>query len=112
MIIEHQFDPFGKFGHYANQDMNNILGFLPGWVANPEYFEFPLVEALDKQYCCGMNDTPEVTITEDGIYKFPGDQDLHPILVMKRGTETFYQYEYGLVAIVQEDGTSYATRMD
>ena len=40
------------------------------------------------------------------------DPDLYPLAKIERGDETFYQYQYGLVAIVQKDGSSFCTRMD
>ena len=112
MIIENEFDPFDQFTNYTNSELNNTLGFLPGWVVNPEYFEFNLIEALNKQYNFGLFESKETIITEDGIYKYPGDPDLYPIIKIVRGKETFYQYLYGLIGIIKEDGTSYAARMD
>ena len=116
MKIDLIIDPLNKFSKYSEQEIFDTLGVLPQWVINESYFDKDLFAALDTQYCCGMYKSDNVTISENGIYKYDNgeekDDHLYPLIKIIRGEETFYQYLYGLVSIVQEDGSSYATRMD
>ena len=105
-------DPSKKFENLNKSDLMMSLGYIPGWVVNQEFFEKPLKEALDLQYGFGMFEMTGGEVTEDGVYKYPQDPDLYPLIKITRGEETLYQYQYGIVAIVQKDGSAFVTRMD
>ncbi len=112
MKAKYMIDPLNKYPHVSEENLIATLGFIPGWALNSEFEDKPLKEALDVQYGFGLYEMTGSTIEEDGTWKYPEDPDLFPILELKRGNETLYQYEHGLVAIVQEDGSSFCTRMD
>ena len=112
MKIKSKLDPHNKYEHLSVEDLRMSLGSLPSWVMNPTFFEFPLKEALDKQYGFGLFETKGGKVSKDGIFSYPEDPDLYPIAEIIRGDETFYQYQYGIVAIIQKDGSSFVTRMD
>lgn len=112
MNIEFTVDPLFKFTDYTEEEILTSLGFLPEWVINSEYFDKPLVKALDEQYGYGLYESSSGSVTEDGIFQYPNDPDMYPLIKIQRGDETFYQYLYGMVSIVQKDGSSYITRLD
>lgn len=105
-------DPLAKFTHVDDEYIKQSLGLLPGWVVNSEFENVPLKKALNDQYGFGMYENEEASIDENGVYKYPSDEDLYPLVKIIRGNEIFYQYEYALIAIVQKDGSSYCSRMD
>lgn len=111
MIKSIELDPLAKF-NYQPEEIYHILGLLPGWVMNEEFMDKPLKEALDKQYGFGLYESSGQTITADGVYQYPEDPDLYPLIKIQRKDETFYQYQYAMVAIVQKDGSTFVTRMD
>lgn len=47
----------------------------------------------------------------EGVYKYPQDPDLYPLVKVELHGCTYYQYDYGLVAIVTEEST-FIMRMD
>ena len=47
----------------------------------------------------------------EGVYKYPGDPDLYPLVTLELHGCTYHQYDYGIVAVVTEDSTS-IFRMD
>jgi len=111
MNISIDFNPTGKC--LANPiHYNDMLGMLPQWLDNDQYEDKTAKEALDAQYCCGLYNSSEVVVSEEGLYMFPGDPTLYPIVKIKRKDETIYIYEYALVAIIDSNGNSFATRID
>jgi len=113
IIIKMTIDPLDKFEDlYNDEQIYNLLGTLPYWTINPDYLDKPLKEALDSQYGFGLFEATGQTITKDGIYQYPEDPDLYPLIKIVRHDETFYQYQYAMVAIVQKDGNTFVTRMD
>ena len=51
----------------------------------------------------------------NGVYTYPGDEDLYPYMAIISGSETLYIYPYGIVASVfEKDGenTQLVTRLD
>lgn len=110
--VDYEVDPNNKFPHLSRHDMYSTLGYLPGWVMNSEFFDKPLKEALDEQYCCGLFEMTGGVIDSNGVFRYPEDPELHPLIKIIRGKETFYQYQSAIVAIVQEDGSTFMTRMD
>ena len=111
-IIMATIDPLDKFNHYSQSEIYNNLGTLLSWVLNGNYCKKPLKEALNDQYGFGLFEMTGGTITKDGVHQYPEDQDLYPLIKIKRLNETFYQYLYAIVAIVQEDRSSFIIRMD
>lgn len=94
-------------------DPMEVLGIPPHWALNPEFFHLPLKEALEIQY--GFGSLIEIeggSVTADGTYLYPGDPPLKPLIEIGRGDETYYQYDYAIIAIVQKSGETFVTRMD
>lgn len=104
-------DPLDKY-NAPDEQLLEACGLLPYWVVDDRYMDLPLKEALDKQYQFGLYEITGGKVDSLGIYKYPEDPELYPILVIVRKDETFFQYPYGMVAIVQEDGSSFVCRMD
>jgi len=104
-------DPLNKFQDMSKVHIMNNLGYVPSWAGNIEYKDLPLKDALEIQYQ-PLYEIKGGIVDENGIYKFPGDPELYPLIKLTRNDEILYQYIFGMVSIVQEDGSSYVTRMD
>lgn len=63
------------------------------------YYGFPMLEISGG------------TIGADGLYSYPEDPDLQPLAKIEFESCVYWQYDYGIVAIVSESET-YITRMD
>lgn len=109
--IDVNLDPLGHYKHVDIGTLTDSLGMLPGWVMNPDYDGIPLRQALDEQYGFGLHEMIGGEVDASGIYRYPEDPDLYPLLEIKRGEETFYQYPYAIVAIRGPEGV-FVTRMD
>lgn len=107
-----QIDPLGKYSA-SQDDIMQSAGFLPVWLTDPSQFHKDAKTALLDSY--GFGDIPEMdfgTIDADGTYHYEGDPDAYPIYKMTRGEETIFQYKYGIIAVIREDGSSWMARMD
>ena len=51
------------------------------------------------------------SIDEYGVYEYPGDEPLFPLATLPREIDSVHIYPYGLVGIVEEEGT-FIYRMD
>lgn len=104
-------DPLNKFNYLDDSMIMEMCGLIPLWASNPEYATVSLREALDMQYGFGLFAMKGGAVTDDGVFKYPDDPDLYPLLRIKRFGEVLYQYEFSIVAIVHNEGTL-VTRMD
>ena len=93
-------------------DAPEILGMLPIWALNHEFFHLPLKDALAEQYGMPLYEISGGTLDANGVYRYPGDKPLKPLIRIDRGDETFYQYDYAIVAILSPGSDAYITRMD
>ena len=89
------------------------LGILLNWVTTRHKDE-TMRQALKRNYSAvsGMYPMTGGEINEEGIYKYPEDPDLVPLIKCIDGEETVYMYSYGIVAVVHEGKETFVTRMD
>lgn len=105
------FDPLQKH----NQPKRYILvicGLIPLWLVDEANFGLIANEVFEKEYTFGVYEMTGGQVDEDGVYYYPEDPPLYPYYAMTRGKETIYQYEYGIVSIIREDGSQFITRLD
>lgn len=50
-------------------------------------------------------------VDDEGIYRYPGDDPLHPLLMMRAEGVTFYVYPHAILAL-QDSSSTLVTRMD
>ena len=116
MDIKTTIDPTGYFASQASHEMEyaiESLGILPHWVTKAEDTE-SIREAFDRQYNFGLFEFHGITINAEGVFSYPEDPDLYPIISMVRGSETAYFYQSAMVAIINKDQNiaQFVTRMD
>jgi len=122
MGYQYEIDPTGHFTDhisnpdqlmFANSNLFEACGFIPEWVINDrDHDDLNIKDMLETHYPYGMFEMDKSVVDPDGTYHYPQDPDMFPLIKMKRGEETLYQYQHGIVAIVQKDGSSFVTRMD
>lgn len=112
MKEEMTIDPLRQFSDISECKISQSLGILPHYVMNEDYFHKDLKAALKEQYKFGMFELTGGKIDDKGIFEYPGDPELFPLIKIVRGDEIYYQYEHAIVAIVQKDGSTFITRLD
>ena len=80
------------------------------WAVN-----WPEIDTLEQHLACcygfPMLEMSGGSVATDGTYSYPEDSDLEPLAKVEFEEVTFYQYNYGIVAIVTGEST-FITRMD
>lgn len=108
-------DPLSKFPGVSPEDLIEACGFLPQWADVAFQHDNSFKEALLANYAYYGGPMEGGTVTEEGVYQYPGDPDLYPLVaILNQGVpEVLYIYQYGIVATVSDiDGVTWVTRMD
>tara|TARA_R110000803_G_scaffold128338_1_gene195762 strand:+ start:363 stop:716 length:354 start_codon:yes stop_codon:yes gene_type:complete len=99
--------------------LENLLGFIPHYF--PPYSEEGenLKDFVDHgyQHTAGFSpswrENPKTKLSADGLYEYPEDPPMTPLMVVTHGDETFYLYEYALAAYRSSpDAAPEYTRLD
>ena len=112
MNIQLTFDPTKYWSGLSKNEIIRTCWSLPLWAANPFLLSTPLQQAFEAQYPFPMPPIENGTITSTGIFQYPGDPDLYPLIKLERGPETLYIYKYAIIAIVKADGSPFCSRMN
>ena len=113
MLLHITFDPTGHFKsqNVPEERLAPACGYLLGWACNYATLVVQaasLKEAMDAQYGFGLHEMTGGKITEGGIYKYPEDPDMYPLVKVQTGEEYMYIYQHAIIAF--NDG--FVTRMD
>lgn len=88
------------------------LGLLPGFLNadDPD----SATQQFNKNYEHGGGWRPidGYTLEENGVLTYPGDPPMQPLAIASMRNETIIVYRYGIVAVIQPDGSFEACRMD
>ena len=92
-------------------------GFLPLWAVHHELFNMPVKDAMEYAYRkqAGVPELFPMTggqVDENGVYHYPEDPDLNPLMKIERMDETMWIYPYGIVCFENFDDSTFITRMD
>ena len=114
-------DPLNKFKGTPRQSIIEQCGLLPTFffsVANKaalDHKDLTLEAAwqgMDDEYGFGLYKMTGSTVTPQGVWQYPEDPDLYPLVSMKDGDVELLVYDYGLVAMRDKSGMTLCTRMD
>ena len=102
--------------HYdaPKEHLVESLGLLPHWVVEYNMLgESDIVQYMTERYGFGELYKFEGTVTEDGLYQSPHeeDEDLEYVGKMQTKDGTVYFYPYAITALPTDDGY-FVTRMD
>lgn len=107
-------DPRHGFPDYPTRALLQSLGVLPLWALDKSRDE-TFADSFERNYdfWVGRTDSGKTHITDEGVYQYPEDPDMDPILKIEGKTEIVWFYQYALVAIVNKmDDGVFVTRMD
>lgn len=114
LVVKTTVDPMGKYPNASGEQIFLACGQVPVWLNdlnNPDHESIKSI--FSRFYVFGVFETKGGIVDEEGVYKYPNDPDLYPLIKMERGNEIVYQYRSGLVSIIDvETGNSFVTRMD
>lgn len=110
-------DPMGKFSgvNVPNPRIREACGVLPIWamrgpgtLAENLQFNYPFFDQWRES---------EATVSEDGVYRYPGDPDMYPLMQIEGTTHdgdkhTIFLYDYAMVAHMVNGEFQGSTRMD
>ncbi len=106
-------DPLHKFPHINSDDIIASLGLIHGWaIGADEYSNFKdcLLDHYGQFYGGALTGGK---VNEEGYYVYPADPDLIPLVKWEHKDEILYQYQYGIVAVVNKvNNEQWITRMD
>jgi len=111
-MIRYKIDPLNAFEDYNPKYVESLVGLVPNWLVNPEFKDCEAEYALKAQYGFPASDMSGKIENDLYVSKFSEDEKLFPVIRIERGKEFVLQYEYGIVAILKEDGTQKILRMD
>ena len=107
-----QLDPLKKYNPVLDSQLIEGLGILPLWLAQGKQLGEDAKTALTRRYQFYTGcDIEGGRIDAEGVYRYPGDPPLYPVMKVSDEKETVYFYPYAIVAVVNEEGT-WITRMD
>ena len=116
MTFQITIDPHTKFTHAPKDQTIGVCGILPHWAVSGS--GETMKDSLINNYQFYMGAFTGGTIDDTGIYSYPEDPDLYPMLKIDRLDgedlkEVCYIYEYAMVACKNIDtGDLWVTRMD
>lgn len=103
-------DPTGHFPKVAVGNLMSACGVLLIWLDEDDPRDAR--EQFDSNYPFGLIETRGGTVRDNGVYEYPEDPPLHPLMSCKlHDVEDVYLYQHAMVAIVR-DGVAFVTRMD
>lgn len=114
-------DPLNAFVDVEGEVLLEASGYIPIWATASELAHLPLKEALTKAY--GFGDLYHFggSVDHEGVYHSDyeepdetgyADPPLMPYYVLQRNDEVLLQYEHAIVAIRDNKGEYFITRMD
>ena len=102
--------------HYPNVEPRRLMaicGYLLPWALDENLDEYPIKVAYEKMYPFGMFPMNGGSIDKDtGVFSYPGDDDMYPVVKVMRGPETIYIYEHAIICWYNAQDELFVTRMD
>lgn len=95
-------DIHNKHTHFTPDDMNELIGFIPEFIAHALSLPSkPLHRGMMDAYQMGGAPMTGGTVHEDGRYSYPEDPDLYPIATFATARGIVHLYLYGITAICE-----------
>lgn len=112
-IISVETDPTDNFSDVEEGTLMEHMGLIPNFIVQAlDRPDTSLAQGMLDAYGFGSVPMLGGIVKEDGVYSYPEDPDLYPMvkLVTERGT--IYVYQYGIVSILETSKTTVVYRMD
>lgn len=106
-------DMHNKHTHYAPADIQELIGFIPEFIAyalsrDDQLLHVSMLEA----YQFGGSPMTGGTVHEDGRYSYPEDPDLYPIATFATARGIIHLYLHGITAICETGEKPVTYRFD
>lgn len=103
--------------YYTDSNHHNIVshcGVIINWAINPNYVKSSFKTAVLDQYLYGSDFCMGGDIDHDGVYRYPEDPPMHPLLKITRNDDVLYFYQHDIIAMSDKSQKSgfYITRVD
>jgi hypothetical protein len=110
-MVNFHVDPLNKFPHASQNELIYSCGFLTGWIMQADSTE-TIKEALLRNYAYFMGEMKGGTLSNDGVFSYPEDEDLYPVALFELDGEKCFIFPHAIVGIINKDGSTWMTRMD
>ena len=110
-------DPTNHHEGVPDSRLIEALGIVPSFVAyaaveHTEATARAILDAMAEAYGFYMGDMEGGTVDAEGVYQYPDDPPLYPLVRWKLDDDvTVYMYQFAIVAVQDKDNTI-ITRMD
>lgn len=102
-------DPLGEYGDLKPEDLAESCGYIPFFLHAQD--ERDAKTQMVERYGFGSFPSSGGTVDSRGVYSYPEDPDLYPVMETSLRGEIVRIYPYAFVSITNDKGT-YMTRMD
>lgn len=101
----------GVFLAAASREVIPYLGLLPEMICNGDA---PIHENLANNYpwFSGWTTDSKATVDSEGVYRYPQDPPLTPICTYTKDDVIVYQYDYGIVCVIEQGTFTKWARFD
>tara|TARA_R110002033_G_scaffold24235_2_gene56678 strand:+ start:147 stop:533 length:387 start_codon:yes stop_codon:yes gene_type:complete len=97
-------DPLDKHPELTTTEVGYYLGSIPEWIAN--YIDTPTAEPLSEfmLHSYGFGGAPMGgTVNDAGVYSYPEDPDLYPLVSLTVEDKTVLLYAYSITTIIEDN---------
>ncbi len=104
-------DPHNKYPKRSPQHLTEMCGLLWAWIVHNTHES--MKDRLITSYPFYSGEMTGGALNLEGVYTYPGDPDLYPLMMFETHTEVCFVFEYGIVGVVNRtDGCTWVARMD
>lgn len=100
-------DPNGFFKdkEVPTENLIEAAGIIPEWIFQGYLLgETDMYESINTRYGFPMCDMSGGTVnnSDEGIYKYPGDPELHPIVRWENDKQVVFMYQYAIMSFIDK----------
>ena len=120
-VLDVTIDPLNGFEGIKHSKLFEATGLIPYFVAEAALTEGTdtaqeAFNVMNEAYGFGLGDynmlSDKGEVDSEGLYSYPEDPDLAPMVQFKWDDMTVWVYQYGLVAVRDGEGNTIMQRMD
>ena len=120
-VMDATIDPLNGFEGIKDSKLWEATGLIPYFVAEAAataHLETAqdVMDVMNECYGFGLGDynmlSEKGEVSPEGLYTYPEDPDMSPMVEFKFGEFTVWVYQYALVAVRDGEGNTIMQRMD
>jgi len=111
--LEITIDPLKAYTHRSAQALIEACGVLLPWASEAAILQAPFYAHFEEVYPYGLHKMTGGTVDKTGLYEYPGDPPLSPVIQVSSPSEICFLYPSAIVAIYnKQSGDSFVTKVD